>query len=241
MEEPRLFRIYEPWELRVDGYPLAWLDTGDGRGVKDIVRELAGHRCLRCRHPYRVGESGEYDVDGSRDVRKSLTLQMELDETDRRWERRREIDAVGGPEPVGVNWSDCDPQCRHGGPMRAMTTEGWSPFNPTPEACGSAVAALRSDYPGLRPPQAAWRILTVHHLNGRKYDLRWHNLVSLCQRCHLTIQRKVTMNQVWPFEHSDWFREYAAGYYAQSYLGEELSRAEVIVRLGELLALERLA
>jgi len=35
-----------------DGYPLAW------RQIKHEVREQAGHRCVRCGHPYRVGEHG---------------------------------------------------------------------------------------------------------------------------------------------------------------------------------------
>jgi hypothetical protein len=114
--------------------------------------------------------------------------------------------------------------------------EAWEPFDPTPEACGPAVAALSPT-----PVEARWRILTVHHLNGDKYDCRWWNLAALCQRCHLTIQGKVQMARVWPWEHSEWFKPYVAGYYAWAYLGEELSREEVEARLDELLALERAA
>ena len=40
-------------------------------------------------------------------------------------------------------------------------------------------------------------------------------------------------------EHSEWFRPYVAGFYAQKYLGESLDRAQVESRLDELLALER--
>jgi hypothetical protein len=49
------------------------------------------------------------------------------------------------------------------------------------------------------------------------------------------------MARVWPWEHSDWFKPYVAGYYAAVYLGEELTREQVDARLDELLALERVA
>jgi hypothetical protein len=49
---------------------------------------------------------------------------------------------------------------------------------------------------------------------------------SLCQRCHLQIQGKVKMERVYPWPHSEWFRPYVAGYYAWTYLGEEITRAE---------------
>lgn len=106
-------------------------------------------------------------------------------------------------------WSPCDEQCRHGGPIRA----------------GDVV-------------EAQWRVLTVHHLNGVKHDCRWWNLVALCQRCHLVIQAKVYMDRPWVYEHSEWFKPYAAGYYAWRHLEQDLSRAEVDERLEELLALE---
>jgi len=56
--------------------------------------------------------------------------------------------------------------------------------------------------------------LTVHHLDGNKANCEWWNLAALCQRCHLCIQGKVVMNRVWMFEHSEWFKPYVAGYYA---------------------------
>lgn len=89
------------------------------------------------------------------------------------------------------------------------------------------------------PVEARWRILTVHHLNGVKADCRWWNLASLCQRCHLTIQGRVQLHRVWPWEHSDWFKPYAAGWYAHAYLGEDLDRKQTLARLGQLLALEQ--
>lgn len=54
-----LLRIYEPSELGPDGYPEVW-HKGEPP-VKDLVREQAGHRCVRCHHPFVVGETpGEW-------------------------------------------------------------------------------------------------------------------------------------------------------------------------------------
>jgi hypothetical protein len=261
-----IFRVYEPHELKDGRYPYAWDHLicpechgsgeigfnptmprdpqydetapcptchGEGGldyGIKDIVRDEAGHRCIRCQHPFKVGETGTYEREPQPDTFCSPPAGISFD---------------GLPEAQaaatygrGIHWSPCDEQCTHDGPIR------WRPADRAGlgESCGWNI-----DPQAIAPPegawevQAAWRILTVHHLNERKFDCRWHNLVSLCQRCHLTIQRKVEMNQVWPFEHSDWFKPYAAGFYAYSYRGVELTRAEVEKDLDELLSLERVA
>lgn len=81
--------------------------------------------------------------------------------------------------------------------------------------------------------------LTVHHLDGDKTNCRWWNLTALCQRCHLHIQAKVIMHRRYIFEHSEWFKPYAAGWYAWVYLGEDIERRDALSRLDELLALER--
>lgn len=47
------FRLYDASEAGSDGYPLAWHKT-----LKQLVRELAGHRCVRCFHPYVCGQHG---------------------------------------------------------------------------------------------------------------------------------------------------------------------------------------
>jgi hypothetical protein len=178
-----------------DGYPLEWHET-----IKHAVREAAGHRCVRCGHPYRNGEHGRGE------------------------------------------WSPCDSQCVHRGPYRyrhgpedewfytdgADCDESWIGEAGIGQSVGIEV-------------HAQWRILTVHHLDGDKANCRWWNLTSLCQRCHLQIQGKVQMGRVWPWEHSEWFRPYVAGFYAWTYLGEDLTRAEVEARLDELLGLERAA
>lgn len=217
-------RLYIPEECGEDGYPIAWhklecsLCKGFGRldavymddkgpptemdcpacngtgnlPVKDIVRAHAGHRCVRCLHPYGKG-AGE--------------------------------------------WSPCDERCTHFGPLRYGTGPEFDPREAP--MLGQPAGLLVSV--ALSPVQARWRILTVHHLDGVKRNLRWWNLVATCQRCHLQIQGKVQMARVWPWEHSTWFRPYVAGYYASVYLGEELERPEVEARLDELLALERVA
>jgi 5-methylcytosine-specific restriction endonuclease McrA len=183
------FRIYEPDECGTDGYPLAWHDLGDGRGVKHLVREAAGNRCLRCLHPY-APEAG-----------------------------------------MPRRWTPCDERCTHLGPMRWLSRMGeWTH------------APLNLDEGAVR--EAEWRILTVHHLRlgaDAKRDLRWWNLAALCQRCHLSVQSRVQMERIWPWPHSDWFKPYAAGWYAWSYLGEDLPREQVEARLDELLALELVA
>jgi hypothetical protein len=258
-----LLQIWPEEACGKDGYPLAWhrcpncvdgLIDGlsgkppsnpcplcDGAGsIKQMIRQRAGDRCVRCLHPFKVGESGEWE-EGTPDdaivhaegISAPAFAFPELDEVERGPQGR-------GNVPLGrvrVLWSDCDEQCRHLGPMRAETTPGpWTPYKPaTPDVVGPAVAAIAP-----ARMQAAWRILTVHHLNEVKRDCRWHNLAALCQRCHLYIQRKVTMEQLYPYEHSEWFKPYAAAFYASTYLGEELTRDQTMARLDELLALERM-
>ena len=84
------------------------------------------------------------------------------------------------------------------------------------------------------------RVLTVHHLDGDKSNCEWWNLAALCQVCHLIIQGKVRMEQVWMLEHSEWFKPYVAGYMAHIHLGIVAARDKemVLSNLEELLALE---
>ena len=184
--------------------------------MKARVRLEAGHRCLRCRHPY-VPKS---------DAAMILRLAELLGQGD----------PVAEPSFQQGGWSACDGRfndpCRHAGPARAWTTEGWVDFDPQPAAYAAAVETIGR-------VEAQWRILTVHHADGDKENLAWWNLLALCQRCHLEIQAKVVMERVYPHEHTAWFRPFVAGYYAHVYLGEDLTREETEARLDELLALER--
>ncbi len=45
------YRLYQPGEAGRDGYPPEWHQT-----IKHDVREQSGHRCVRCKHPYRTGQ-----------------------------------------------------------------------------------------------------------------------------------------------------------------------------------------
>jgi hypothetical protein len=126
-------------------------------------------------------------------------------------------------------WSECDVYCTHGEPRRYRSADEQT------EIHGQLVRVTRGWY------EAQWRILTVHHLDGNKANCRWWNLISLCQRCHLTIQGRVVLERAFIFEHSKWFKPYASGWYSHKYLGEEISREEALARQDELLGLERLA
>lgn len=62
---------------------------------------------------------------------------------------------------------------------------------------------------------ATGHLLTVHHLDGNKANVEDWNLAALCQRCHLTIQGRIKMNQMFMSEIlpvSDWFRPHLEGY-----------------------------
>jgi len=66
-----LLRVYyDPDEIapaghKYAGYPWAWFEETHGPRlnppIKDLIREQAGHRCVRCGHPFVVGETpGEW-------------------------------------------------------------------------------------------------------------------------------------------------------------------------------------
>ena len=58
-------------------------------------------------------------------------------------------------------------------------------------------------------------VLTVHHLDGDKANCEDWNLAALCQRCHLHIQNKIRMDQMFLSELldvSEWFKPHLSGY-----------------------------
>lgn len=60
-------------------------------------------------------------------------------------------------------------------------------------------------------------VLTVHHLDGNKANCADWNLAALCQRCHLKVQGRVRMEQLFMAEILDvapWFRPHLQGYLA---------------------------
>jgi hypothetical protein len=231
-----VFRVYEERDCDPHGYPWEWStpttigNVGTIPPIKDLVRELAGHRCVRCGHPYRKGQE-QFWAEPAAPESMVETAALALFDAE-------PVDEPRVKRAQPVHWSPCDERCTHSGPLRirAGTYERfpWQRVGLTGEPAGVLVARGWS-------VQAAWRILTVHHLTGVKRDCRWGNLAPLCQRCHLTIQRTVVMDRVWPFEHDEWFKVYAAWWYALKYRGEDLRRSETEERMDELLALERIA
>lgn len=76
----------------------------------------------------------------------------------------------------------------------------------------------------------------VHHLDGDKGNVRWWNLLPLCNSCHLSIQARVDPEQAYLWEHSDWFKPFVAGFYAWQ-RGLEVERAEIERDLPKYLAM----
>lgn len=78
------------------------------------------------------------------------------------------------------------------------------------------------------PQNGKLRILTVHHLTGKKDDNRWWNLLALCQVCHLQVQGKVIPEVPYLWRHSDWFIPYVCGFYAAYYGKQDITREEAM-------------
>jgi hypothetical protein len=87
-------------------------------------------------------------------------------------------------------------------------------------------------------PSVPGRILTTHHMDGDKSNDQWWNLLPLCQVCHLQVQAKLDPEVPWFLEHSEWIKPYIAGFYAHKYEGKNISRAEAVIRMEELLKYE---
>lgn len=92
---------------------------------------------------------------------------------------------------------------------------------------------VRCGHPNER---VSGHVLTVHHLDMNPANCAWWNIPALCQRCHLTIQAKVIMPRPWILPHSEWFKPYAAGYYARLN-GLPEDRVYIMAHLEELLEL----
>jgi len=170
----------------------------DGEEIRARARAEAGHRCIRCGHPY----------------------------------------VTGIKRPDRGEWSDCDAQCTHGGILRFNTNPQIFPWSFYDDTNSRSPKLLIPQLPDGTIIQAKWRILTVHHFDGDKANDVWWNLLSLCQKCHLTFQTRVNPEIPWMFEHSDWLKPYVAGFYALKYEGKNLTREEVMQNLDRLLAYE---
>lgn len=177
--------------------PISGEYTFDWAEINARVCEEAGHRCIRCGHPYVKGEHGKGE------------------------------------------WTRCDDRCTHAGPLAWMFTD--APMILIQDERVNVATAKRLGGQTAYWLVAQWRILTVHHADGNKSNNAWWNLLALCQRCHLTIQSRVNPEQPYMLEHSEWYKPYVAGFYAKKYEGLDLTREQVMARLDELLAYERMA
>jgi hypothetical protein len=222
-EPPEIFRLYEEHECGQDGYPFAW------------------HQPTQAPPELQTGlpQDGPILFDPVKVIVRS--------NADNRCIRCKHPYTKGDGE-----WSPCDSECLHMGlcRFREIFRPGedrpWHVHDLSMQGMTASEARLDEGPDGRMMQryevEAHWRILTVHHLlvgQEHKRNLKWWNLVSLCQRCHLVIQRKVDLTRAWFSPHSVWFQPYAAGWYAWRYLAEDLSRSEAMERLEELLALER--
>lgn len=180
-----------PRVLDITGeYPPDWQE------ISDRVWAEAGHRCIRCFHPYRKGEHGKGE------------------------------------------WSPCDGLCQHGGPLAYLFWDGIL-GKEFPADNASEVIKTASTLGSHAIVVARWRVATVHHLDGNKANCVWWNLLALCQRCHLKTQARVNPHQPYMLEHEEWFKPYAAGFYAFKYECRQIDRSTAVAEMERLLAWER--
>lgn len=208
----QLLRQYDERECQWGGYPWPWAHgttSGSGSSKDPIHSYMAIKDLIRKLSDYRCLRCGHPYLAGHSDISE------------------------------GGEWSPCDEGCRHLGPGRWTTRDDIVVTAALPDFPGTTLMLGDTDKEkGVVKVEAQWRILTVHHLDEDKGNCRWWNLAALCQRCHLRMQRAVVMGRPYHFEHSEWFKPYAAGFYAFKYFGEDLTREETMDRLDELLALE---
>lgn len=57
-------------------------------------------------------------------------------------------------------------------------------------------AGWRCEHCGHPHDVASGHVLTVHHLDGDKANCNPSNLVALCQRCHLHVQARYVVGQL---------------------------------------------
>jgi hypothetical protein len=78
-----------------------------------------------------------------------------------------------------------------------------------------AAAGYKCERCGHKDDFESGHVLTTHHLDGDKSNCADWNLAALCQRCHLKIQARVKMDQMFfgeILDVADWFRPHLEGY-----------------------------
>lgn len=79
---------------------------------------------------------------------------------------------------------------------------------------GIAPGCLPCDGRCTHPPNGKRRMLTVHHLDGDKGNCEPHNLASLCQACHLSIQARVCWERPYFLPHTPWMARHVEAHNA---------------------------
>ena len=58
-------------------------------------------------------------------------------------------------------------------------------------------------------------VLTCHHLDYNRSNCKDWNLAALCQKCHLIIQARFWISQMWMFDNTEpWMKPHIDGYLA---------------------------
>lgn len=186
----------------------------DWKEISDLTWAAAGHRCIRCGHPYRKGEHGKGE-----------------------WSPCDEKCTHSGPLLV------VEPALLASPWKITLAAELLSEMPGNPLENTRTVADLLANRPAgnTKIIVARWRIATVHHADGNKSNCAWWNLLALCQRCHLEFQGRVIPDVPYFLEHSAWYKPYVAGFYAWKYEGLQITREEATARMDQLLNHERLA
>ena len=127
------------------------------------------------------------------------------------------------------DWPDISARVKREANYRCVRCNHW--YTPGANKIWCIDDACRHPKDGLQ------RVLTVHHLDGDKSNVRWWNLLALCQVCHLSVQARVIPKRPYLWEHSDWAKVYIAGFYAWYYGEREVTRDEALAELEPLLVL----
>jgi len=159
--------------------------TANWPELSKLVKAEAGHRCVRCHHPFT--EDGR---------------------------------------PLA-----CDDRCDYlKGRIKTGLGDLIRYYNEADRRRGDGTITAA----GAHAPLIPGLNYGVHHLDGDKDNNRWWNLLALCNSCHLHIQAVVIPERPWLFEHSEWFKPYACGFYAYWYgFGEDGAPLEITRREAE--------
>ena len=102
---------------------------------------------------------------------------------------------IAGKVKLDAGWRCLRCKHPHESPLRRIPCDSLCDLTRHPEVAGAVEVEFDLHFTFTvyyKEPQKQ-RVLTVHHLDGDKANIRWWNLVALCQVCHLIIQAKVVL------------------------------------------------